>query len=40
MNVPAICAATDDFPFWSDPTFPAVVASLRAGPVDCILYNM
>ena len=40
MNVPAICAATADFPFWSYPTFSTVVASLRAGPVDCILYNM
>ena len=29
---------TADFPFWSYPTF--CVASLRAGPVGCILYNM
>ena len=29
---------TDDFPVWSCPT--CCVASLRAGPVGCILYNM
>ena len=29
---------TADFPFWSYPTY--CVASLRAGPVGCISYNM
>ena len=45
MSVAAICVAaidcarcTADFPFWSYPT--CCVASLRAGPVGCISYNM
>ena len=33
----AICAAAD-FSFWAYPT--CCVASLRAGPVGCISYNM
>ena len=37
-SVAAICAAAVDFPCWSYPTF--CVASLHAGPVGCISYNM
>ena len=37
-SVAAICADAVDFPCWSYPTFCA--ASLRAGPVGCISYNM
>ena len=37
-SVAAICAAAVDFLCSSYPTF--CVASLRAGPVGCITYNM